>query len=325
MKLFLLILFFSCLLSCTDNNIQTSNAITQQHYSETVIKAGDISVDGQYALLSDNKQVCLWDNHANKKAYACLTGLEAQFIELLGISKSKRFFYTSNRVNVHLYDLTTGRLITVWSAGDNIINDIAMSDNDNTLIFGFRSGQASIVSRETNKITTFKPHRLDINSVSITDDGRKAFTGSSDKSAVLWNTADGKALQTFQHKTRVNHVTMSADGKIAFTLDAIKDRFFWLLKIGKKFSNLDSSLKFIEFNDSVIVNKNKWLLSALPKQKLQLWEIKSGRLLGEWQAFKDDSKFRSSVIAIELINSTEIATLTSDGVYEVWPIQAVTL
>lgn len=323
MKIFLLIVSLFLLTACSESAVQTSPASKQQHYSDIVLKAADISDDGQYSLISDNQQVCLWDNQTNQKKYDCLKGLEAQLIELLGISKSKKYFYTSNRINVHLYDLASGRLITVWTAGDNIINDIAMSDDESTLLFGFRSGQASIVSVKSNNITTFTPHRLDINSVSISADGKKAFTGSSDKTAVLWNTATGKALQTFKHGTRVNHVVMSADAKVAFTLDAIKDRAFWLLKIGKKFSELASSIKFIEFNDSLITHNNQWLLTASPKQKLQLWQVKDGELIGEWYAFKNEEKYRSSVISIKLINPTEIATISSDGVYETWPIKKV--
>mgnify|MGYP000349314617 CR=1 FL=1 len=322
MKIIIIISLF-LLISCSDNTVQTAEATKQQRYSETTIKAADFSADGKYSLLSDNKQICLWDNALNQKKYDCLQGLEAQLIELLGISKSQKYFYTSNRINVHLYDFATGRLITVWTAGDNIINDIAMSEDEGTLVFGFRTGQASIVSVKSNKITTFSPHRLDINSVSISADGKKAFTGSSDKTAVLWNTANGEIIQSFKHGSRVNHVDMSPDATTAFTLDAIKDRYFWLLKIGKQYSELDSNLKFIEFNDSTFANKNQWLLSASPKQKLQLWQVKNGELLGEWQAFITGERYRSSVINIQLISRQEIATMTSEAVYQTWPIKPI--
>lgn len=318
---FTLLLVTLVMAGCSDHSVQTSTSTTKQRYSEEVIKAASISVDGEFTLLSDNKSVCLWNNPLNKRQYPCLTGLEAQLIEIVGISNSNKYFYTSNRVNVHLYDLASGRLVTVWSAGDNIINDIAMSANEQKLIFGFRSGQASIVSVISNEVVTFQPHRLDINSVSISADGSKAFTGSSDKNAVLWNTASGKALQTFKHSSRVNHVTMSDDANIAFTLDAISDRFFWLLKIGKQFSELATSIKFIEFNHSTFVHKNQWLISASPKQKFQLWRVKDGELLGEWQAFMSGERYRSSVLNVQLINAEKIASITSEGVFEIWPIK----
>ena len=100
-------------------------------------------------------------------------------------------------------------------------------------------------------------------------------------------------------------------------------QLLWLLKIGKKFSELASSIKFIEFNDASFAHNNQWLLTASPKQKLQLWQVKDGALLGEWHAFKHKDKYRASVLTIKLINPTELVTISSDGVYEVWAIKAM--
>lgn len=313
----------SCLLfGCSEQTVYTSSAKVTQHYSKKVIKAADISIDGELTLWSDNQQVCLWHNINNVELF-CLNGLEAQLIEILGISKSKRFFYTSNRINVHLYDLASKRLITVWSAGDNIINDIAMSDNESAIIFGFRSGQASVVSIEHNTINTFKPHRLDINSVAISADGMKAFTGSSDKFATLWNTKTGDAEISFAHQSRVNHVNLNKNGNIGYSLDAIRDRFFWLTNNTTPISALDTPIKFIEFNDSQFSQNGNWLLSGSPKQKLALWRVKDGALLAQWQAFKSDKRARSSILSVEFISNKLAASFTSDGVYQTWPIHLI--
>ena len=313
------ILFISMLLNaCSDNTLVEVPALTTQHYATKVLKAADISQDGRYSLISNNQQVCLWNNRKNETVYPCTTGVEGQLIELLGISKSNKYFYTSNRVNVHLYQLNTGRLITVWSAGDNIINDIALSADDSTLVLGFRNGQASVVGVHDNTINTFSIHRLDINSVSLSDDGQLAFTGSSDKTAKLWQTRNGKEKKSFEHHMRVNHVTLNADATLAFSLDAVSDRFFWLLPSGQLFSELNSSLRFIEFNQSQFSADKQWLLSGGPKQTLQLWQLTTGELKGHWQTFKHPERYRSSVLSAKFIDEQTIASLTSDGVYQTW-------
>ncbi|XQW85239.1 WD40 repeat domain-containing protein [Thalassotalea piscium] len=315
--LWVLCLFIS---ACSDNAVIDDPALITQHYATEVLKAADISQDGHYSLVSNNHQVCLWNNMNNQKVYPCIDGPEGQLIELVGISKSNKYFYTSNRVNVHLYQLDTGRLITVWSAGDNIINDIAMSADDSTMILGFRNGQASIVGVHNSKINTFSVHRLDINSVNISDNGLFAFTGSSDKSAKLWQTQNGKVVNSFKHKMRVNHVTLSPDAKVAFSLDAVSDRFFWLLPSGQLFSKLKSSARFIEFNQSQFSSNKQWLLTGGPKQKLQLWRLTTGELVSQWRTFKSPDKIRSSVLSVKFINNETIASLTSDGVYQTWQI-----
>jgi hypothetical protein len=54
--------------ACLSDKVKTSDAINTQHYSDKVLKAADISNDGTYSLISDNNQVCLWNNHSNKKS-----------------------------------------------------------------------------------------------------------------------------------------------------------------------------------------------------------------------------------------------------------------
>lgn len=311
--------------SCFSEPTATGDATKTQHYSDLVLKAADIADDGTYSLLSDNNQVCLWHNQHNSKVYPCLTGLEAQFIELLAISSSQRYFYTSNRVNVHLYDLNSGRLLKVWSAGDNIINDIALSADDSTLIFGFRSGQVSVASTTTDDISTYQIHELDINSVGLSANGQLALTGSSDKQAKIWQTNNANTLQKFQHQSRVNHVALSPDGNTAFTLDAIEDHYFWQVKNGQKLASLQTNIRFIAFNDAMFSLDNTLLFSASPKQKAQVWRISDGELIAQWQAFKQQKRYRSSVLNITQISTTQVATITSDGVYQTWSLAEVGL
>ena len=303
--------------ACSEQEIITGSAKITQHYSKQIIKAADISADGKFSLLSDNQSVCLWNNDTNSKHYPCLNGLDAQLIELLGISHSNRYFYTSNRVNVHLYHLATGRLVTVWSAGDNIINDIAFSKDESTLVFAFRSGQASVASIANNQINTYQIHRLDINSVDISADGKIAFTGASDKLAKTWLTATGEEISALEHQSRVNHVVINDSASTAFSLDAIRERFFWHTNTTKMIAQLESNIRFIEFNDADFSDNNEYLFTGSPKQKLQAWHVNSGQLIAQWQAMKLEKR-RSSVLSIQAINKTEIASITSDGIYQVW-------
>ena len=318
------LLLLSCLLvnfvACTDSTLVTTPAKVTQRYDENVIKAADISSDGQFTLLSNNDAVCLWDNLKNQKAYDCISSADGQLIEILGISQSGTYFYTSNRVNVHLYQLNTGRLVSVWSAGDNIINDIALSADDSTMLFGFRNGQASIVDVHSTAIKTFDIHRLDINKVALSANGRVAFTGSADKTAKLWRTTDGDIKQSFEHQMRVNHVVLSNDSNMGFSLDAVNDRFFWLLPGGKLFSELQSSVRFLEFNQSEFAPDKQWLLTGGPKQKLLLWRVTTGELQYQWQTFQEPTRQRSSVLSVAFIDNDTIASVTSDGVYQTWQI-----
>ena len=318
MKFFIIILSCITLFGCFSDSVYQSLAIKQFSHGQQIIKAADISVDGQFTLLADNSSVCLWHNQSNKLHHPCHTGEQAQLIEIVKVAKNNQFYVTSNRVFVNLYDAANGKQLGQWSDGENIINDIAMSYHGDILLLGFRSGKATVINTKSGQVTLFEKHRLDINSVDLSDDGKLAFTGSSDKIAKLWQTNNGKELQVFEHRSRVNHLDISADGKVGFSVDALNGRFFWDLSKGEKVAELDTVKRFIEFNDSVFSADNQWFLTGSPKQKINLWRVSDGAMIGEWQA--KQQRQRAAVLGVAFNEQQQIISETSDGIAEVWSL-----
>jgi len=208
-----------------------------------------------------------------------------------------------------------------WGVEGHIINEMDISADGGKILLGFRSGEASIVDVRRNKVTTFEKHRLDINSVSLSDDGTLALTGSSDKKAMLWQTDSGKNIHEFKHASRVNHVSISADGKLAFTLDAIKDRTFWDLSTGESIAELDTNLRFFEFNDSRFSADKSLLLTGSPKQVIKLWRVADGALIAQWQS--EVTKGRASVLSVAYSEQDKMVTTNSDGLFEQWQLPKV--
>ncbi len=304
--------------ACSPGQVQTSQATKTFRYATMTINAAAISSDGLLSLIAEPEQVCLWENQQHQKAMPCITGGEAEHVELVGISKSNQYFFTSNQMTVRLYQLQTNkkaRLINEWYADNNIINDIAISANGETLLLGYRNGQAGIIETKAADKKVFQLHRLDINAVALSDDGKMAFTGSSDKTAVLWRTSNGESVSVYQHRTRVNHVDISEDGRLGFTIDSINDREFWQLdnKDAPELSELQTSLKFLEINHSAFSADQKLFLTGSPKQKIMLWRVSDGELIGQWQSAKIG---RSSVLQVTFAAKDRIAIITSDGNYQ---------
>jgi len=299
--------------------VHTGQSILSLSHSENIITASALSKDGRFNLLADGKKVCLWQSE-QKSPLHCLKGSEAEFIELVDISENNQFYLLSNQVSVRLYSLSKNQQIGEWQVADNIINDIDISANGAKVLLGFRSGKASIIDVHSNKITTFNKHRLDINSVSLSDDGAIAFTGSSDKKAFVWQTKNGENMHEFSHGSRVNYVRVSGDGKVGFSLDAIKDRTFWNLSTGKVIAELDTHLRFFEFNDSIFSADNSLLLTGSPKQVIKLWRVADGALLAEWQS--EATLGRASVFSVAYVGD-KAATTNSDGLFEQWQLPSV--
>lgn len=307
--------FFILISGCGPSESYTADAISEHSTSNSLVETSAISHDGQFTLVANSASVCLWNNVTKSLQLDCITDKAKDYIEIVKIAKNNQYFIISNRVSVRLYALTTGKLIGEWSLQDHIINDIALSENSDVILLGFRSGKASVINPFTKAMATYQKHKLDINAVSISDDGMFAFSGSSDKTANYWSTLTGENIHSFKHLSRVNHVVMSGDKSIAFSIDAIKDRMIWDLTTGKLIAELDSHLRFIEFNDTKFSSDNKLLLSGSPKQTLQLWRMRDGKLIAQWQA--KQLKKRSSVISVAF-QDENILSNTSDGVLQTW-------
>ncbi|NQZ79876.1 MAG: hypothetical protein HRT52_02555 [Colwellia sp.] len=304
------------LTGCGQSNTFSSNALTQFKQSTDLVAAADISSDGQYSLIADPQKVCVWNNLTSQLQHGCLVGEAKDYIEIVKISKNNAYYITSNQVVVRLYRLHNGKKVGEWRLGENIINDIALSKNADVILLGLRNGKAGIIRPFTNEVFTFKKHRLDINSVALSSDGLTAFTGSSDKTAILWHTKTGKSKHSLKHKSRVNHVQISDDGLVGVTIDSIKDHNIWDLKSGESISELDTHLRFFEFNHSIFSADNKVLLSGSPKQKLQLWRVSDGALIGQWKAYQEST--RASVLATSFNEQHQAMSLTTGGMLETW-------
>lgn len=317
-KLFTLVSVITALSlsGCNQQEVHTGKSLAALSHSDNIIKASALSRDGQFNLVADGKTVCLWENKQAEAPLHCLKGNEAQFMGLLDISEDNQFYAVSNQMSVRLYALQNHRPLGEWQLGGHIINAIDISANGDKILLGFRNGKASIIDVKQDKINTFEKHRLDINTVSLSDNGDLAFTGSSDKKAILWQTKTGENIHEFSHGSRVNHVSMSADGRVGFTLDAIKDRTFWDLSTGKALAELDTNLRFFEFNDSRFSKDNSLLLTGSPKKVIKLWRVTDGVLVGEWES--EMTRGRSSILSVAYAGQGKIVTSNSDGLFEQW-------
>jgi len=285
------------------------------NYSQSIVNTAALSSDGAYALTSNLEKICVWDNNKRDTVYPCVSDSDAGFVELSGISANNQYFYLSNRLSVSLYRLSDGQFINQWVTEPNVINDIAISGNGMKMILGYRNGQVSTIDVANNTFKTYKLHQLDVNSVSVSGDGKLAFTGSSDKYATVWKTESGEVVSSFKHRSRVNHVDINNAGNLAISIDAIKDRFIWHLANKSEQIELDTSLKFLEFNDSSFSTNSSYILTGSPNRKIHLWNTLSGELVQQWVSHKEEGRDRASVLAVSFY-SDKISTISSDGIYE---------
>ncbi|TMP25133.1 hypothetical protein CWB99_21320 [Pseudoalteromonas rubra] len=301
-----------------DSHFETP-ASAQKKHGSGLVQSSDLSRNGALSVIARQDDVCLWSNISDKKVFPCIA--EGN-IELTGIADNESVFYISYRLSVSLFSATSGKLLGAWTSGENIIRDIGISSDGETLLLGYRSGITEVINVRSNRRTQHTLHDLDVNTVALSADGRTAMTGSSDKFVKLWDVQTGKELQSYKFSTRVNHVSLNADATMAFVLDSVNARQFIDLKSQELSSSLSTYSNFIEFNQSAFINNDQWLLTASPNQKVQIWRVADGDLIAKFMANKVDGRDRASVLSIAMDESRQVViSETNDGVVETWPIK----
>ena len=308
------------LVGCFGKEHHTGEAKSTFRHSKQPILDSHISKDGRFSILAEKDKVCVWDNQTNELRFDCLTGSLIASVEQVGIAGDNRFFYASNLLSISFFSMSDAQPIGTWTTGINIIRDIAVSDNGEIVLLGYRSGQAAVIETKNFTATVYPIHRLDINSVAISADGKTAFTGSSDKTAKLWDPLSGKVIKEFKLDTRVNYVNINSDASLGFAIDSVSDRLFLDLKNGEILAEMDGLMRFMEINDSQFINNDKWLLTGSPKQLLRLWNVADGNQLAEWVTYRDKTRQRTSVLSVKKSGKDRVMSHTSDGVLETWDL-----
>lgn len=308
------------LTGCFGTDHHTGEAKSAIRHSEQIVLDSQISKNGRFSVLAEKNKVCVWDNQTNETRFDCLTGSLVDSVELVGIAGTNDFFYTSNLLSVSFFSMRNAQLLGTWTTGVNIIRDIAVSDNGKRVLLGYRSGQAAVIETKNFTATLYPIHRLDINSVALSADGNAALTGSSDKTVKLWDARSGKIIKEFTLATRINHVNMNSAASLGFAIDSVNDRLFLDLKNGQILAEIDSFSRFMEINDSQFINNDKWLLTGSPKRLFRLWNVADGSKVAEWQAYKDETRQRASVLSVGKSADGRVMSYTSDGMLETWDL-----
>ena len=114
-------------------NIVTGHCMISFSGESNTIRSVAITSDGKYAV-SGSKSLRLWD----MKAAQCLWNIDDYWIEAVAISPDNRYIIASVGRDIGLWELLTGKLITVLKGHTRKIRDLAMSNvisggEDNTI------------------------------------------------------------------------------------------------------------------------------------------------------------------------------------------------
>ncbi|AXR04987.1 hypothetical protein D0Y50_00550 [Salinimonas sediminis] len=296
----------------------------QWEHAEKGAYAADISVDGQYAVVSGaNNGINVWHVKDNKPMYHWShQGEGANLVASVHISADDKVVVTSDRDAFALWDMTNGEPIGFWRIDESSIRAIAVANGGKGVLVGRSNGQVMYFEHATGRRLEFFGHQEKVNSVDISPNGKYALTGGNDYVAYLWDTDNGQIVHTFTHPSRVTLVALDDKGRYAFTADSQQKSQIWDLQTGAPVSNLQYIARQKIFTDAVFSDDGKYLLTGSPSRRIYLWDVKTGEPRAEWKvAPREDASPPSAVVyAVGFVGNNEILSESSSGLAELWKI-----
>lgn len=141
---------------------------------------------------SDDRSLVAWDLASGKSFRKIEVG---QPVTSLAQTNNQRFIYVAAGPQIKVYDLANGMLSKTFEGHADLVNSIAISNNNKLLLSGSNDKTARIWD-----LTTGKPIRAlpvacwKVTSVAFSDDSKYAATGCNDGSLKIWEVETGKLI-----------------------------------------------------------------------------------------------------------------------------------
>jgi WD40 repeat protein len=294
-----------------------------EHAIEGAFSA-DISQNGDYSFISSiHHGLSLWDNRKHQLIFNWYHHNDKENdVFIVRLSTNNSVALSASRYEFALWDIQTGNSLGFYKVSDSPITDIQLSSNGQYVVYGQVNGKLVHINLETGRRLEAPLHNEKINSIDMSSNGRYVLSGGNDHQAFLWDTQTVQVVQQFQFKQRISIVRLEGNGRFAFIADDQKAAQIWDLETGKLMSALVYTARQSIFSSARFIKNGQYLLTGTPAKKTILWETKTGLMKQEWSVTpRKETRPESAVVySATLWSETEIATESSAGLLEIWPL-----
>lgn len=287
--------------------------------------AAEISQNGDYSIISSiHHGISLWDNRNNKLLFNWHhRNSQSNDVFIVRLSANNSVALTASRNEFALWDTQTGKSLGFYQVSDSPIRDIQVSSNGQFVAYGQVNGKIVHINLANGRRIEAPLHTEKVNSIDMSRNGRYVLSGGNDHQAYLWDTASAQVLQEFAFKQRVSMVRLEGNGRFAFVADNQKASQIWDLSTGKLVSTLIYQSRQSIFSSVRFIKDGKYLLTGSASKHLTLWETKTGLAKQHWIVTpRKETRPKTAVVySATLWNDSAIASESSAGFLEVWPLQ----
>ncbi|PCI20362.1 MAG: hypothetical protein COB62_04745 [Piscirickettsiaceae bacterium] len=274
-KIFFLVYIAFGVTACQYENVSEK---TWTHDEKGLFTAA-FSKDGSLAIVAAiGRPARLIETESNTPLHEWQHTDSNEGIIAAAISANNKFAITAEQNSLALWQISTGKIIGYWDFPS--ITDIKLSADGKKALIGMENHKAYYFDLYYGKIIHTFAHDGIVNTVALSNNGKYAITGGNAHQAKLWDLKTGKKIHQWDHIFKVYNVALSDDGQYAMTNDSLGKTRLWDTTTGQFISQLP--MRYMTVSASLFSPDSKHLLTGRPNQRIDLWDIKTGSLLGTW-------------------------------------------
>lgn len=287
-------------------------------HDEAGVLSANLSNDGSLALISATGGAArLIDVESNTTLHHWQHTDQNDGIIKTSIASNNQYAITAERNSLALWETQSGKIIGYWDFP--AITSITLSADGKRAVIGMESNKAYYFDLHYGKIIHTFEHDGFVNTVALSKDGQYALTGGNDQYAKLWSLRSGDLVHEWRQNFKIYNVALSDDGQYAMTNASLGKTKLWSTQTGKQLSQLP--MRYMTISASRFSSDAKTLLTGRPNQRIDLWDVKSGKLLQTWMPPKSFLLSRNTFAIIALAFSADgnyFYSETSSGIAKKW-------
>lgn len=165
-----------------------------------------------------DKTVHVWNAKSGHKKlhYDASYGLMPHFSvsSLAWSHDGKRLAAACGDKTIRIWDTTTGKLKSLFSARSDYVYTLAWSSDDQRLALAHGNSTAEIIDAfDGGTLLTYSKHRDNVRDIAWSPDGKRLATASNDTTVQIWDATNGNHIYTFEkHTAWTTSVAWSPDG-----------------------------------------------------------------------------------------------------------------
>ncbi|MBE1301950.1 MAG: hypothetical protein GJ680_18845 [Alteromonadaceae bacterium] len=321
----LFILILVVLTQGCSKELPTLTATSKNQLTQELVLQATLSKDNQHAyLMTQGPVFTRWNIASGEPLQAMGTNELSRDTRSFAISDSEQRLVTSDGKSLSLWQLDDfsllGSLDFRQQLGDAAITSMTFV-SDNVLVTGNSDGSLIFADLNNQVFRQSHFHDNEVIKLLVSKNRDFLFSAGNDGKVVVTDLKVYATQNEYTTPFRITSMISNEDNSLFFISDALNQQAFWRPWQNRILVELDYWQQYRFFRLGMFINSDKYLITTSPKTEVSLWSTETGSEVATWMA--TSQSMGSTVMDIQVLDSNQIITLTSDAVIETWDLSSL--